>query len=276
VSHCPTDYGESPRQDPGIEQTVTPESILLLLSKELNNCPAAEKATRVRELIAMLWLWPSNPVSRNWESFGDPYGGIDQWDPAIIMDWISRADGISFIAEILQILANTQASYPDVGPLWRAMDPGEGRDPHFVEALLTFDRLMQAECTPSDHRTMIDLVCQDLELDHAPDLSDFYFTESRVNSLSQLSDYCLQAIAHCARDVDFARSMFVPEEYKNQRINSLGRVADHVFKKTPTPAALTLQASFWLTLPRQYNLYQEAPQKLDVFVSTILDHAIRS
>jgi hypothetical protein len=266
------DYSGSPRQDPSIEQTVDPESILLLLSRELNYCPAAEKATRVRELIAMLWLWPSNPVSRNWESFGDSYGGMDQWDPAIIMDWINRADGIPFIAEILQILATTQASYPEVGPLWRATDQGEGRDPHFVEALLTFNRLMNADCTPSDHRTMIDLVCQDLELDRAPDLDDFYFTESRVNSLSQLGDYCLQVIAHCARDVDFPSSMFVPERYKDKYLGSLGRVADHVVRQAPTPAALALQASLWQTHPRQSDLYQEALHKLDVFVSTKSDH----
>jgi hypothetical protein len=273
VSRRP-DYGETSNRDPGIERPAAPESILLLLSRELNYCPATEKATRVRELIAMLWLWPSNPVSRNWEAFGDPYGKMDQWDPAIIMDWISRVDGLPYIAEILQTLAITQTNYPEVGPLWRATDQGEGRDPHFVEALLTFDRLMGAECTPSDHRTMIDLVCQDLELDRSPELDDFYFTESRVYSLSQLSDYCLQALAHCARDVDFPRSMSVPEEYKDQRLSSLGRVADHVFRKTPTPAALTLQASFWLTLPRKNELYQEASQKLDVFVSTESGHGI--
>jgi hypothetical protein len=222
----------------------------------------------------MLWLWPSNPVSRNWESFTDPYGKMDQWDLAIITDWIRRADGIPYIAEILQTLAITQANYPDVGPVWRATDQGEGRDPHFLEALLTFDRLMKADCTPSDHRTMIDLVCQDLELDRAPELDDFYFTESRVHSLSQLSDYCLQALAHCARDIDFPRSMFVPERYKDQRLSSLGRVADHFVRKSPTPASLTLQASLWQTLPRQSELYLEAPQKLDVFVSTNSDNGI--
>lgn len=199
---------------------------------------------------------------------------MDQWEPAIITDWINRADEIPYITEILQILATTQAGYPDVGPLWRAMDQGENRDPHLVEALLTFDRMMGSDCTESDHLTMVNLVCQDLELEQAPELDDFYFTESRVYSLSQLNDHCLRALAYCARDVDIPTSMFLPEGYINQRPSSLARVADHVFRKTPTPAAVPLQASFWLTLPRQTDLYSEAPRKLDVFVSSIFSTLI--
>jgi len=264
----PADYGESAWQGADKDQqSSVPETILLLLARQLSYCPATEKVVRMKEFIAMLWLRPSNLVSRNWDSIGDAYGRIDQWNTKITMEWIGQADYIPHIYEIMRTLVSVQSSYPEVGPLWRATAQGEENDPHFVEALSTFDRLMGPDCSSWDHRAMVDLVCQDLELEQAPEVDDDYFTESRVYSLLQLTDPCLQALVSCVRDTVSTRPMFVSQEYMDRWPGSLGRVAEYFYKKSQTTASLHLQATFWRLFPRQYDLYRDALQSPDIFVS---------
>jgi hypothetical protein len=182
-------------------------------------------------------------------------------------DWLRNAEFVPHILEILRHLAEAQSNDAAAGPLWRTTAPDE--DPHFVEALQTFDRLMGMDCTDDDHRLLVNLVCQDLELEPYANF-DRYFTPNRLESLALLKDHCLRILVTCARGPDFLSPVAVPEAYSNARGNSLARVAEYVYKRFSSinsPPTLQLLASLWPMTSLETSLLENAMQDTVVFVS---------
>jgi hypothetical protein len=246
----------------------------LVLSRRLHSNRATVRASQVKNVIAMLWLRPSNPVPRDWDYLREmhPLGTwIDE-----MSDWITNAESVPHILEILRHLAEAQRIDPAVGPLWRTTVNDEVKDPHFIEALQTFDQLMGMDCTDDDHCMLVNLVCQDLELEPNPDF-DHYFTPSRLDTLALLKDHCLRVLVTCARGPDFLSPVTVPEAYGEPRRESLKRVTKFVYKRfsaIDSPAALQLQASLWPmaleTTVLEEGIYHNAMQDTKNFVGSYL------
>jgi hypothetical protein len=191
-------------------------------------------------------------------------------DDLLIMDWIKEADRIPHIVEILQNLATAQANDPSIGPLWRATAPEYYNDPHFLEALQTFDNLMGSDCTSADHSRMIDWVCQDLEMGQAPDLRG-YFTAEIIDSLSQLRDPCLRTLADCARGTEFIGQVDHSSTSYDQWQRSWDRIELYLLRTYPaskSPAILQLQAKLWPMFSFQRNVYGEALKDPATLVSS--------
>jgi hypothetical protein len=111
------------------------------------------------------------------------------------MSWIEQASRLPYVMKALQVIAVAQAADPNVGPLWRTTVPNQVNDPHFAKVLKNFDQLMGPNCTPADHRLLVDLICQDLEAENPPQL-DGYFNQARIEALAQLNDPSLQTLAN--------------------------------------------------------------------------------
>jgi hypothetical protein len=239
----PIEYGNALEQGSAEDHT-THAYLTLLLSIQIPSDGEPESASRVKDVIAMLWLRSSNPVPRDWGHLLETHRRDIPGD--IISDWIRNAESVPHILEILRHLAQAQESNPAIGPLWRSI-AHEVMDPHFVEALQCFDRLMGMDCAEDDHYVLVNLVCQDLEMEPFVDL-DHYFTSGRVESLALLKDDCLRILVMCARGPEFLSPVCVPEAYGKSRRESLARVAEYVCKRVSSvdsPAALQLQASLW-------------------------------
>jgi Family of unknown function (DUF6535) len=254
----PLFYGKIIEQRSAAELT-THESIILLLSRQLNSSPPTERIQRVEEVISLLWLRPSYPSIRNWNHLMAHSEQNIPLDPILITDWIKGADQIPHILEILQHLAMAQVNDTSIGPLWRGTVPNQYNDPHFLEALQTFDNLMGGNCTPDDHLKMIDWVCQDLEMAPSPDFND-YFNERR-DYFAHLRDPCLQTLATCACGADVIRPVVNYGPYSDKSRSSWDRIEQHLLKMYPdshSPVILQLRAKLWPMYSLQRNVYIEA------------------
>ena len=261
----PFRYGKVLQQS-SAEDHATHANLTLLLSRQLHSSPKVEKASQTKNVIAMLWLRPSNPVSRDWDYLSEMHRRNIPVD--VVSDWIRNAESVPHILEILRHLAQAQEGHPTIGPLWRTTAHDEAKDLHFVEALQTFDRLMGTDCTDDDHWMLVNLVCQDLESEPFADF-DHYFTPNRLESLALLKDDCLRVLVDCARGSEFLRPVFVPKPYGDARRKSLGRVAKYVHKRfsTISPTVLEFQASLWPMTSPERSLLDEAMQDAATFVS---------
>lgn len=264
----PLIYGWNIQIRPTSESSVH-DSIILLLSQNLASCPRAERSQRVREIIAMLWLRPSNPITINWDELIEKFGWRSGLDPAMPFDWLKQADRIPHILEILRPLADVQANDPAIGSFWqRRTLSSKAKDAHFIEALQTFDRLMNLDCMEEDHRMLVDLVCQDLELGQPSNLGG-YFIPDRVDILAQLRDPCLRSLASWARGNNFMEPIISSEKYQQQRRASYDRVLLHLLRKYPAGSSATMleqQALLWPMFPDSDEIYWEAMDKDDTFV----------
>jgi hypothetical protein len=272
----PLRYGRNIQQSNPDDHLVH-DSIILLLSRNLRSYSTEERALRVREVIAMLWLRPSNPVPRRWETIQKRHGPVDQWDPVIIVNWLQSAELHPHIMEILRHLVNAQAGDPSVGSLWRTTATNGVNDPHFVEALQMFDRLMTDECSASDHCMMVRLVCQELESEDSPSFED-YFTLQRLNAIHQLHDPCLRLLANCARGSKFLDSVVLAEDYHTRRKDSLDLIEGYLLTSYPegdSSETLELKAALWPTFSGQGNLYSKALERPSLFVSLICKGALK-
>ena len=251
------------------------ELLPLLLARQINSYTSPERVIRLQELVALLWLRISNPVPRDWDylmqrSMTSPTD--------ITTNWITQVDRLPGINEILRNLATAQSNTPDIGPLWRTTISQEINDPHFVQALETFDAIIQQGCTPADHLAMISLICQDLELDPRPDFTD-YFNPQRLASLSRLNDPCLRVLADCARGVNFMTPVPVSEADSTQRRDSWDRVERFLFRQYPNTTlspVLQLQASLWPMFYGQKELYKRALEEPTCFVSYTFDFIVHA
>jgi hypothetical protein len=227
----------------------------------------ADSASQVKDVIAMLWLRPSNPVTRDWDYLHRTHGGYLPVD--IMSDWIRNAESVPNILEILRHLAEAQRRNPAIGPLWRTTANDKVVDPHFVEALQTLDQLMSMGCTDHDHCMLVNLVCQDLELEPYVNF-DHYFTPSRLESLDFLKDHCLRVLVGCARGPEFLSLVAVSKAYDEAPRVSLYRVVKFIYKRfssIDSPAALQLQASLWPIACRDTSLCETAMQDAITLVS---------
>jgi hypothetical protein len=263
----PFEYGEALHRS-SVDDHATHAHMTLLVSRKLNLSPKVERGFQVKDVVAMLWLRPSNPVPRDWAYLKATNGRA--MPVGTMSDWIRNAESVPHILEILRHLAEAQRSDPAVGPLWRTThDHDKAKDPHFVEALQTFDRLMGMDCTDGDHFLLVNLVCQDLELEPLADF-DHYFTPSRLESLSLLKDHCLRILVICARGPDFLSPLAVPRAYSEARGKSFDRVAKYLynrFSSINSPAVLQLHASLWPMTSPKTNLCNNAMQDTMIFVS---------
>lgn len=202
------------------------ESFIVLLARQIRCYPLSQRPQRVWEVIMMLWLRQSNPAPRK------RFGNADEpLQSSTVTDWIQYADRIPNIIEILQQLSMAQAEQPDeIGPLWRATNWEEDEnDPHFTDAVCSFDRLMGLNCSPEDHLTMVNIVCQDLELEQKPEFEE-YFTAYRVYEVTRINDYCLRALSYHAQGLDYEELVHLNPEYSQRWKASVERVKEHVRK----------------------------------------------
>ncbi|KIM20823.1 hypothetical protein M408DRAFT_122873 [Serendipita vermifera MAFF 305830] len=248
-------YGKEIASDKGGAYELLP----FLLATQLDSYSSVDKFRRAREVIAMLWLRPSNPITRDWDYLMQKNSAFAK-ETNLTMNWITQADRIPYIRDILRHLATAQAGEPRIGPLWRTTHLQEYNNPYFVEALETFDSLMKEDCTSADHLAMISLVCQDLEQKSKPDFTG-YFTRQRLESISKLADPCLQVLANCARGIEHTSPFMIPQDGDFELKDSWDRIERFLLKEYPlttSPAALQLQASLWPTFYGQREYYRNA------------------
>jgi hypothetical protein len=221
----------------------------------------------------MLWLRPTNPAIKDWDNLIADCGiksGVLALDRKLAMNWIEQADKIPDILEILRYLSTVQTTDDQISCVWRRELSEDVENICFVEALRTFDRLMGPNCTPSDHLMLIDLVCRELQAKPAPNFKD-YFTSIRVDSLSQLKDHCLQALACCAREIEFVTPFCVSEDYNGQQTASLNRIQEYLLAQYPVTDVATVleaQAFLWPVFSGALDRYRKARERPDVFVSS--------
>jgi hypothetical protein len=137
----------------------------LLLARNLHHFSGTERIRRIKEVTTMIWVAPVNRsiIARNIRE----YLGMEQFfdaEKSTLMQWFEDSDEICHIHEILRHLAAMQAWYADVSPLWRVAGSQEEIDPHLFETLKAFDWLTRKGATPSQHHTLIDVMCRDIEL----------------------------------------------------------------------------------------------------------------
>ncbi|KIM32062.1 hypothetical protein M408DRAFT_213117 [Serendipita vermifera MAFF 305830] len=204
------------------EDHVIHESFILLLSRQIRSYPLTQRPQRVWEVVLMLWLRPSNQASK-----GRLENPDEPLHPSNVIDWLNNADSIPHIIGIIRNLAAAQTEEPEVGSLWRATGPGEGSDPQFVDILQLFNRLMGPECTPEDHLTMVNALCQDLELEQPPEFEG-YFTPRKLRSIAWVHDKCLQVLARHAQGFAVQNLDNLDEEYSRQWGGSVERLKQHI------------------------------------------------
>jgi Family of unknown function (DUF6535) len=262
----PFRYGKALQQG-SADDHATHAHLTLLLSRKLPSAAEDERASQVKNIILMLWLRPTNPVPKDWDYLEETHDTNLPMD--IMSDWIKNAESVPHILEILGHLAEAQGDDPAIGPLWRTTAHDEVNDPHFVEAMQTFDRLMGIDCTDDDHCLLVNLVCQDLELEPYANF-DHYFTPSRLESLALLKDHCLRILVTIARGPNFLSPVAIPRAYGEARRGSLDRVVKILYQRFPSvnwQPALELHASLWPMTSRETSRCGEAMQDAVVFVS---------
>jgi hypothetical protein len=164
------------------------DSFIILLSKQIHLYPLAERKFQIQWLIQML----SADLKPTPGSDANPVAGMDSMKG---LTWFLASSKFSEI-----YVHSAQAEDPDIGPLWRAMTPGDTNSPHFVDALEAFDPLMCHDCAPDDHLTMVNPARRDLALQPVPNFEE-YLASTRLRSLDQIKDPFLQALANYAGGV---------------------------------------------------------------------------
>lgn len=243
------------------------EAMSLILSRTIDSCSGVDRKTRVQGVLAMLWLRTSDPLWRGQSDTTPTRTQTGRLHPGVTMDWVKRADQIPDIMEILHHLAKAQDDDPTIGPLWRSTLSNTYNDSRLMDALHTFDRLIEPDCARAGHLALINLVCHELESEHPPDF-DSYFNSHRVKVLNLLRDSCLRTLAHCARGIDFMQPMETSLEYRQFYHNSFVRIGQYILRKYPNtniPNILELQASLW-PFAELDSICMNAMQNPDIFV----------
>lgn len=174
------------------------------------------------------------------------------------------------IYEILHYLGLAQAQAPKPLSLWRSTTSGGTNNLVFLEVLMQIDRIiLSCGIKDSDHFTMINLLCQDIELGPPEEFIDL-FTSYRGRVLHNIQDPCLQLLAKAAGG-SAAESLRLPFiDVSSPRQESYTRVATHVFKIQENPEALCilpLCASLWHFAPKQTDqLNKQALSEMNVLM----------
>jgi len=211
----------------------------LLLARNIHSYSGAERARRVKEVLIMMWF-----------SIG-PYGflmrrvqGMEAFFEANtkgIANWVRRLNRIPRILEILEHLARAQAAQPDIGSLWQADKPESG----LVSAFGAFDELIRGDITREQHCILIDLICQDIEMEPLGTFKDFNVGDRRLFDF--LRDPCLRFLAQFIAGLDATFA-----DNKSPLQPSWARIAKHLlnyYKGTDSPHILKMQAFAWKLAP---------------------------
>jgi hypothetical protein len=250
----------------------------LLLARNLKYYVGDEKVRRVKEVILMLWAAPISRsiigiVPRSQVRIVNARGMEKFFDAnkAEVMTWIKNANQISHIQEILEHLAAAQADQPDIGPLWRVKAPFSDADPHLFEALITFHLLITRDISLTSHRTLIHLLCRDIELGPLETFTS-YLTISRLEYAEGIPDPCLRFLAQYVRGMGTRSPDHPLVEIKDPWKDSWARVATHLIEYhegTHSQFILPLQASLWPALPDTGNtICERALREPNVLVSS--------
>jgi hypothetical protein len=185
-------------QNSSNEHSSIHHAFTLLLARNLDSFSGANKTRRVKELITMIWVGAKESpyYGRLTLDVASQPRGMEQFFEANKenpMEWIAYTDTMPGIHEILRHLGAALAKQPDIGPLWRLVH-FHNPDSHFLEALEAFDRLILRGVTPTQHRTLVDLICQDIELG-PPESFLGWNGLDQLRRLAKLQDPCLQVLA---------------------------------------------------------------------------------
>jgi hypothetical protein len=185
----------------------------------------------------------------------------------VVMDWITYADKVPGILEVLRHLA--EPSNQAIGHLWQESPASSDQDPHILEALQMFDRLISIGCPPEEHHTLITAVCQDLEVDQSGTLPD-YFTEGRLQAFAKLRDPRLRLLTACARGAGHSDALVPVLESMESLKDSCARVEEYLFRcyaSKFSPYVLQLQASLWHLYTGADEICKRALKEPQVLVS---------
>ncbi|KIM31626.1 hypothetical protein M408DRAFT_317866 [Serendipita vermifera MAFF 305830] len=221
----------------------------LLLARNLAVHSGSERIRRVAEILVMLWAYGSyhhSPIDeqRGMKNFFD--GNMTD-----IVYGIDERHPNPYIHEIFHHLAHAQATQDDIGSLWRNNASFLGR--MLYGTLKTFDDLISRGVNPTQHCTLIDLICRDIEL-RSPDRH----TVLRLSELD-LKDPCLALLTAYAGGVHEQCIRFLPAGGKNAWEQSWLRIASFVIKQeedSRSPSLLQLKAALWPMTPRDSHEFR--------------------
>lgn len=113
-----------------------------------------------------------------------------------------------------------------------------------VGVLSMFDRFIEEGVTPTQHLTLVTLICQDLEIGPS-DAFDGYFTDSVLDTLRSLKDPCLHFLGSFITGMD-AQAVALATNMRTWK-ESWIRIAIHVMKHPVSRSQYLLkyQASIW-------------------------------
>lgn len=241
----------------------------LLLARNLTTCPEEDITRRVKEVITMLWARPLDNIRHNPRESPEISGygkEIHEIDDGTLASWIKDADTIPGIHEILHHLVTAQAKRPSEVLLLTFPD-SQGRNDLLLEAFKTFDRLSTTGVSPSQHRTIIDLVCQHLEISQPPASKDYFVTND------VLKNPCLRVIVSCLGRWDGEYSDLDITQNTELMKDPWDRVAMYLMKhqsQAGSPKAVQVQALLWPVIPNRKLLCQEAMENCET-----LDYLLR-
>ena len=247
----------------------------LLLARNLRLFSGAEKITRVKEVITMMWSSPFYHRSFNRMAVKHQLGmeKFFEANKTIVMGWIQGCDTVQYIQEILHSLALAQAEEPQIGPLWRSLPPQDGDDPRLIEALVAFTLLIRLRpVTPAQHYTLIDLVCRDLAYGPAEAFKD-YFTPYRLHDINKLPEPCLRLLGQSFAGSGGDSFSLSPAVATGPLKDSWARIAEYFMAHTEaasSPFMLKMQATLWSVIPRRAELCSRALLDPKVFVSYLI------
>jgi len=167
-----------------------------------------------------------------------------------IMTWIENADTIGHIEEILEHLSVAQTDQPEIGPLWRATGPSADADPHFFEGIGALSYIMLRDPSPARHRTLIQLLCRDIELGPLETFTS-HLTISRLGYI-WTTDPCLKFLAQYVEGMGKRSPNISSVKIEEPWKGSWARIATHLLEcheGTDSQFILPLQALLWHVLP---------------------------
>ena len=245
--------------------------ITLLLARNLDIFTEDDKIYRIKEVIIMLWVLS---LPHNDADMPDSHRrqGIEEFfesDKAMIMEWIKGVYSVPHLVRILGYLSTAQAETPKIGPLWRVGNAQGDNEPHFVEALDTFDSLIFDGVTASQHCMLVGLVCHDIESLPVGSFKD-YFNNARLRVLSQINDPCLQILGNYMGGLDIS-NICLEVDFTGRLKNSWARLADHFLRCRNNIDSESTIASLWSAIPNQANrLYTQALSDPNMLVREFL------
>ncbi|KIM32246.1 hypothetical protein M408DRAFT_326879 [Serendipita vermifera MAFF 305830] len=217
--------------------------ITVLLARNHSSFSGHKLTQRLKEMIIMLWMWgvvPGVPKRQQ---------GMEEFFEAnrdLLNLWIICHFESPYTYEIFHCLARAQAEAPNFISFWRTRSGGDV-NPLFLEVLLRMNRLVKSDMDPSEHFTLINLLCQDIELGPSEDFIG-YFTKSRLEYLHFIQDPCLQLLAKAVGG-SAVESLHLPFiDVSSPWKESYTRIATCVFKLQENVDAsyiLPLCASLW-------------------------------